>query len=60
MGAWLNGLESEAKAAGFEDPAQVAFEIHAAAQGANSAFQLFGDRKAFAQARGAVDRLLAR
>ena len=41
-------------------PAQVAFEVHSAAQGANSAFQLLGDREAFARARAAIDRLLAR
>jgi AcrR family transcriptional regulator len=59
MAAWLESLRSEAEAAGFDDPAQVAFEINAAAQGANSGFQLFGDRGAFARARAAIDRLLA-
>jgi AcrR family transcriptional regulator len=59
MAAWLEGLEAQAEAAGLDDPAQVAFEIHSAAQGANSAFQLFGDRKVFARAREAIDRLLA-
>ena len=58
MAAWLGGLEAEAEAAGLDDPAQVAFEIHAAAQGANSAFQLFGDRDAFGRARTAVERRL--
>jgi AcrR family transcriptional regulator len=60
VGAWVGGLESEARAAGFEDPAQIAFELHSITQGANSAFQLFGDRAAFARARTAIERLLAR
>jgi AcrR family transcriptional regulator len=59
MAAWLDGLSSEAEAAGFEDPGQVAFEVHCAAQGANAAFQLLGDQGAFARARVAIDRLLA-
>jgi AcrR family transcriptional regulator len=59
MASWLQGLQAEARIAGFEDPAQVAFEVHSAAQGANSAFQLFGDREAFDRARAAIDRLLA-
>jgi AcrR family transcriptional regulator len=56
--AWLRGLESEAALAGVEDPAQLAFELQSLAQGANFAYQLFGDREAFARARRAVDRLL--
>jgi AcrR family transcriptional regulator len=60
VSAWVGGLEAEARAAGFDDPAQLAFELYSVAQGANSAFQLFGDREAFARARKAIDRLLAR
>jgi AcrR family transcriptional regulator len=60
VAAWLGGLESEARAAGFNDPAQLAFELHSIAQGANSAFQLLGDRDVFARARAAIDRLIAR
>lgn len=60
IAAWTAGLESEARAAGFDDPRQVAFELHAIAQGANSAFQLFEDRDAFDHARAAIDRLLER
>jgi len=56
--AWLGLLRSEAQAAGVEDPDQLAFEVHSIAQGANSAFQLFGDRKAFGRARAAIGRLL--
>ena len=60
VSAWVGALEAEAAAAGFDDPAQLAFELHSVAQGANSAFQLFGDRDAFGRARAAIDRLLAR
>jgi AcrR family transcriptional regulator len=56
--AWLGELERQAKAAGADDPAQLAFELHALAQGANSSFQLFGDREAFERAGKAMDRLL--
>jgi AcrR family transcriptional regulator len=42
------------------DPAQLAFEIHALLLGANWAFQLHGDAKAFHRARAAIrDRLTA-
>ena len=58
--AWLAELERQSAAAGAEDPRQLAFELHALAQGANSAFQLFGDREAFERARRAMDRLLPR
>jgi AcrR family transcriptional regulator len=56
---WIALIEAEARAAGFDDPAQIAFEIHSIAQGANSAFQLFGDKNAFERARTAIERLLA-
>lgn len=56
--AWLGALESDAKAAGSSNPKQLAFELQSLAQGANFAFQLFGDRDAFARARAAIDRLL--
>lgn len=59
VGAWLAGLESEAREAGLEDPAQLAFELHSLAQGANTAFQLFGDREAFTRARTAIQRALS-
>ena len=58
VGAWLELLEQEAKEAGAQDPAQLAFELFAVAQAANTGFRLFGDRQAFVQARTAVDRLL--
>jgi AcrR family transcriptional regulator len=58
ISAWLRGLEGQARIAGAEDPKQLAFELHALAQGANSAFQLLGDRSAFRRARDAMERLL--
>jgi AcrR family transcriptional regulator len=58
MAAWIGGLEQEAEAAGVEDPAQLAFELVAVAQAANSRSRLFGDRDAFGRARVAIDRLL--
>jgi AcrR family transcriptional regulator len=59
MAAWLGLLERNAAAAGLEDPAQVAFELNALAQAANSSAQLFGDRQAFKRAREAMERRLA-
>jgi AcrR family transcriptional regulator len=56
--AWRSGLEREAAVAGVEDPAQLAFELQSLAQGANFAYQLFGDREAFARARRAIDSRL--
>ena len=59
MAAWLGELERQARAAGAADPRQLAFELHALALGANNAFQLLGDRRAFTRARQAIERLLA-
>jgi AcrR family transcriptional regulator len=56
--AWVRELERQATAAGAKDPAQLAFELHSIALGANSAFQLFGDAAAFDRARVAMRRLL--
>jgi AcrR family transcriptional regulator len=58
MAAWIGGLEGEAEAAGVEDPAQLAFELIAVAQGANTRSRLFADRDAFGPARAAIDRRL--
>jgi AcrR family transcriptional regulator len=58
VAAWIGALEMEARAAGVEEPGQLAFELQALVQGANTAFELFGDRKAFARARTAIDRVL--
>ena len=56
--AWLGELERQATLAGVEDPAQLAFELNALAQGANLAYQLYGDATAFARARAAMARRL--
>jgi AcrR family transcriptional regulator len=58
VAAWLGELERQARAGGADDPRQLAFELHALALGANSAFQLLGDRDAFKRARRAMERLL--
>jgi AcrR family transcriptional regulator len=55
VAAWLGYLESQAKAAGAADPKLLAFEFHALAQGANSAFRLFRDPGAFRRARRAME-----
>jgi AcrR family transcriptional regulator len=60
MAAWLGGLEGEAEAAGVDDPAQLAFELFAVGQAANTRSRLFGDREGFGRARAAIDRLLER
>jgi AcrR family transcriptional regulator len=60
VAAWLRELERQAAIAGAEDPGQLAFELQALAQGANSAFQLFGDPNTFQRARAAIDSLLPR
>ena len=65
MREWLATLRrsvSEAQAAGQlgpdADPAQLAFELNALEMGANWAYQLHGDRQAFARARaGVLERL---
>jgi AcrR family transcriptional regulator len=54
MAAWIEGLAREAEAAGAEDPHQLAFELHALVQGANTAARLLGDRSAFGRARAAI------
>ncbi len=51
-------LEKQAKLAGVEDPDQLVFEVSSLVQGANAAYQLFGDERAFARARTAIERLL--
>jgi len=58
VGAWLAALEDEARAAGADDPAQLAFELHALGQAANASYRMFGDDVAFRRARAAIDRLL--
>jgi AcrR family transcriptional regulator len=58
VGAWVDGLALEAELAGAPDPRQLAFELHALGQGANTAAQLLDDRQAFKRARVAMHRLL--
>jgi AcrR family transcriptional regulator len=55
---WLGALERQAAIAGVDDPQLLAFQLHALAQGANSAFQLFGDTSTFRRARAAIDGVL--
>jgi AcrR family transcriptional regulator len=59
IGAWVGYLEEQAAVAGAADPKLVAFELQALAQGANSAFRLFGDPATFARARRAIDDVIA-
>jgi AcrR family transcriptional regulator len=58
LDAWIGALARVARAAGVDDPDQLAFEIHSVAQGANQRHQLFGDAAAFDRARTTFDRLL--
>lgn len=55
---WVSILAEQATAAGFEDPRQLAFELHAIGQGANMQYQLFRDPSVFNRARNTIDRLL--
>jgi AcrR family transcriptional regulator len=59
IGAWVGYLEEQAAVAGAADPKLVAFELQALAQGANSAFRLFGDPQTFARARRAIDDVIS-
>jgi AcrR family transcriptional regulator len=58
VAAWIGYLEAQAAAAGAADPKLVAFQLQALAQGANSAFRLFGDPETFARARKAIDAVI--
>jgi AcrR family transcriptional regulator len=55
IGAWIGYLEEQAAVAGADDPELLAFELQALAQGANSAFRLFGAPETFARARTAIE-----
>jgi AcrR family transcriptional regulator len=59
--SWLDAIEAEARFAQsigqldpHLDPAQLAFELHAMVQGANWAFKLFDDKRAFQRARAGI------
>jgi AcrR family transcriptional regulator len=63
---WLKVLARQARIArdegdlpGDADPDLIAFELNAIAMGLNQALQLFGDRRAPARARAAVERVLS-
>lgn len=63
--AWLGMIEGEARQAQHVDQidseldaAQMAFELHSIAHGANWAYQLFGDKRAFARSREAINHRL--
>lgn len=58
VGLWVGTLVDQAKAAGFEDPHQLAFELHAIGYGANMQYQLFRDPSVFNRARRTIDRIL--
>jgi hypothetical protein len=59
--AWVDALRNEISRAKKQKeiasttvPGQLAFELHAYVQEANWAYKLFGDKKAFLRARGAI------
>lgn len=63
---WLKVLAREARLARDQgdlpsdaDPSLIAFELNAIAMGLNQALQLFGDRRAPARAKAAVERVLS-
>jgi AcrR family transcriptional regulator len=65
--SWLDAIQAEARLAqrlgeisAGEDPAQLAFELHAYVQEANWAYQLLEREDAFRRARRAVDERLGR
>lgn len=59
LDAWLGELERQAQVAGVENPERFAFELYALVMGANARYRLTGERRVFAYAREALDRLLA-
>jgi AcrR family transcriptional regulator len=58
LGHWINVLREQSIAAGSDDPDQLAFELYALGQGANSSYQLFGDPAVFDRARRSIKSLL--
>jgi AcrR family transcriptional regulator len=58
VAAWLGEIERQAKLAGVKDPRQLAFEVYAVGQGANTAHRLLGDAAAYDRARTTLRRLL--
>jgi AcrR family transcriptional regulator len=58
LDAWLAALEREAENAGAEHPRRLAFEVYSLVMGANARYRLSRDRRVFAYAREAIERLL--
>ncbi|MGN6255954.1 MAG: TetR/AcrR family transcriptional regulator [Solirubrobacterales bacterium] len=58
LDAWLGELERQARVAGVESPERFAFEVYALVMATNARYRLSGDRRVFAYAREAIDRLL--
>ncbi len=54
LGRSVKEAQGEGQLRKAADPAQLAFELHALEMGANWAFQLHGDRQAFARARAGM------
>jgi AcrR family transcriptional regulator len=59
LDAWLGEIERQAEVACLPEPNRVAFELYAVVMGANSRYRISKDRRVFAYARDAVERLLA-
>lgn len=57
--AWMAALANSAELAGIADPERYAFELYAVAMAANARYRLTGDRRVFAHARAALERLIA-
>lgn len=56
--SWLTLLEHQARTAGVDDPAGLAFEIYALGLGANACTRLLGDADGASRARVAIERVL--
>jgi AcrR family transcriptional regulator len=58
LDAWLGELERQARVAGVGNPERFAFEVYALVMATNARYRLSGDKRVFAYAREAIDRLL--
>lgn len=56
--AWFAELARHAELAGVADPEQLVFQVHSLVLGANAHYQLFGEERAFARARRAIEDVL--
>ncbi len=59
VAGWLGEIERQARIAGVEGAAELAFEIYSLGLGANVYSRLLGDERAFERARAAVVRRMA-